>query len=228
MAKKFVRYLWAKDLIPLPRNIDSKEYGFKKSPRSIPTMTTDQVRTIIDQAQGQLKLHLLLMLNCGMTQTDIADLRDDEVDWESGRITRKRSKTADHDDVPTVSFPLWPLTFDLLKRYRSGGETVLVTKSGASWAWEKLIDGKYKSSDNIATNYNHLKEKLRRRGFDAKPLKLLRKTGASVIESREGYGRYVPHFLGHSPRSVGEKHYSAPPQKLFDEIVVWLGTQFGF
>ena len=67
------------------------------------------------------------MLNCGMTQRDISDLKDEEVDWNAGRIRRKRSKTANHDNVPVVEYLLWPRTFDLLKEYRSGGELVLLT-----------------------------------------------------------------------------------------------------
>jgi integrase len=229
VARSFIRYLWRKELVALPRNIDSKEFGFKKGSKSVPTMTVDEVRNLIDNATGQLKLHLLLMINTGMTQKDIADLKDSEVVWEHGRIIRKRSKTEDHDDVPLVNYKLWPVTADLLRRYRSGTEIVLLTRSGARWAWERLTeDGKYRTSDNIATNYNWLKERLKTKGLEVKPLKLLRKTSATKIESHREYGRYVSHFLGHSPRTIKDRHYSAPSQELFDEIVEWLGAWFGY
>ena len=42
------------------------------------------------------------MANTGMTQTDVSDLHPSEVDWERGRVTRKRSKTEDRASVPTV------------------------------------------------------------------------------------------------------------------------------
>jgi hypothetical protein len=168
------------------------------------------------------------MANAGFTQTDIAELRDDEVDWSGGRIVRKRSKTRDHQDVPTVDYKLWSSTLELLRQYRSGGEIVLLTETGNRWAYEVMLDGKMKSTDNIASNYTHLKRKLKSKGFDAKPLKLIRKTSASLLGSHEVYGRFTSHFLGHSPRSIADKHYVRPDQHLFDEAIGWLGQQYGF
>ena len=56
------------------------------------------------------------MINCGMTQVDIADLQPKEVDWDRGRIRRKRSKTDDHEQVPTVDYALWPRTWQTSAR----------------------------------------------------------------------------------------------------------------
>jgi integrase len=228
VAKAFIHWLWERDLIKLPRNLESKAFRFGKSPKSVPTMTVAEFRSLFENATGQLRLHLLLMANAGFTQTDIAELRDDEVDWSGGRIVRKRSKTRDHEDVPTVDYKMWPATLELLRQYRSGGELVLLTESGNLWAYEVMLDGKMKSTDNIASNYTHLKRKLKGRGIVAKPLKLIRKTSASLLGSHEVYGRFATHFLGHSPRSIADKHYVRPDQNLFDEAVAWLGKQYGF
>ena len=59
------------------------------------------------------------------------------------------------------------------------------------------------------------------------PMKLLRKTSATMIESHELFGRYTGHFLGHAPSSLAERHYAAPSRELFDKVVNWLGNQFG-
>jgi hypothetical protein len=59
------------------------------------------------------------------------------------------------------------------------------------------------------------------------PMKLLRKTSATLIESHELYGRYTGHFLGHAPSTIAERHYAAPSMDLFDRIVLWLGDQYG-
>jgi hypothetical protein len=61
-----------------------------------------------------------------------------------------------------------------------------------------------------------------------KPMKGLRKTAATLLESHETYGRLTGLFLGHAPASMKERHYAAPPQALFDEAVTWLGRQLGF
>ena len=183
------------------------------------------VRSLVSQAPGQLKLHLLLMLNCGMTQVDISDLQPGEVDWGRGRITRKRSKTAAHEHVPTVEYPLWPSTRGLLRQFGlRDGERVLMTGSGRPWLREILkTEGNRSKVDVIKSNYMHLQRKTQL----SYPLKLFRKTSATVIESHEHYGRYVGHFLGHAPRSLADKHYAAPSHELFDKIITWLGDQYG-
>lgn len=223
VAKTFIRFLWESRLVELPRNIDSKVFRFGSSTRAIRTWTVDEFKTAIDAATGQLKLHLLLMANCGMLQTDISELLDEEVDWTEGRIKRKRSKTRDSQYVPTVDYKLWPITFELLKKHRSGSKVVLLTESGNRWVDKRLIDGRLVKADNIASCYTWLKK---RTGF-TKPLKQIRKTSASFIEGHPHYGRYKDQFLGHSPRSIADRHYAAPSSELFDEIVLWLGHQYG-
>jgi integrase len=170
-----------------------------------------------------MELILLLMLNCGMTQQDCSDLLDTEVDWKRGRVIRKRSKTGDLKTTPTVDYLLWPRTFELLQRFRSGGERVLLTRNGKPYLRQELTAGKVTRSDIVTANYFKLKQKL---GF-RKPLKQLRKTGASLLESHETYGRFVGHYLGHSPKSMAERHYAAPAQVLFDQAITWLGQELG-
>jgi integrase len=224
-ARKFVEWLTKMDLIPLPKNLHDREYRFGKTAKAVPTMSVEEVRSLVLKATGQLRLHLLLMANCGMTQRDISDLRQDEVDWEGGRIIRKRSKTGDHASVPTVSYPLWPQTRALLRQYRAGaGELALLTLSGRRWVEDRWVDGKLVRTDSIASNYAHLKKKV---GFD-KPLKLLRKTSVSMLDNHETFARFFGHFLGHAPRSIQERHYVARSQERFDAAVVWLGEQYGF
>jgi integrase len=224
VARTFVKWLAELDVIPLPKNIASPSFNFKDGPKDVPTWTVEEFKTALAAATGQLRLHLLLMANCGFTQVDIADLKDSEVDWKAGRITRKRSKTRDHEDVPTVNYPLWPTTFAFLQQYRSGGPLALLTEKGGAWVWGRLENGVLKTSDNIASNYTHLKEKLK--PFK-KPLKELRKTAATLIESKLEYRGFSTLFLGHSPRTVADRHYVRPPQELFDQAVRWLGQQLG-
>jgi integrase len=225
VARQFIRFLWESNLIDLPRNIDSKAFRFGKGVKTIQTWTVEELRTLVSAATGQLKLHLLLMANCGMLQTDISELRQNEVDWAEGRIIRKRSKTKDKEEVPTVNYKLWPLTFELLKQYRSDdAEFVLLTESGRRWVDKRLVEGKLVKADNIASCYVWLKKRTKFK----KALKLVRKTSASLIESHREYGRYKSHFLGHSPRTIADRHYAAPSHELFDDIVGWLGREYGY
>ena len=43
------------------------------------------------------------MFNCGMYQNDIAELRQDEVNWMKGTVTRARSKTRERNG-PVVTY----------------------------------------------------------------------------------------------------------------------------
>ena len=115
ISKQFIKYCWSKRLLELPRNFDSRGFGFGAGAKAVETFTDGEIKKLLAKATGQLKLHILLMLNCGYRSTDISDLRDDQVDWTEGRIKRKRSKTENHEDVPEVDYKLWPETFSLLK-----------------------------------------------------------------------------------------------------------------
>ena len=113
--KSFIRWLWQTDAIEsLPRVMDGKvrkRSTISTTPSQIVVFTKDEICSLLKAAPDRTQLYILLMLNCGMTQKDIADLKVDEVDWTTGRIIRKRSKTADHDNVPyRMHGLLWPET----------------------------------------------------------------------------------------------------------------------
>jgi integrase len=229
VSKAFIRYCVEKGLIPYPKNFESRSFRFNVTAKPVPTLTVEEFHLLLKHATGQMPLHLLLMANCGMTQLDIAELRDAEVDWSRGRITRKRSKTERHEQVPTVNYKLWPRTFELLGRFRSGADIVLLTEAGGRWVYEEHVEGKLRSSDNIASNFKWLKDRVwRHEGVRfKKPLRQIRKTSATLIGGSEKYGRFTQHFLGHSPRTIADRHYVAPSQELFDEAVKWLGERYG-
>ena len=112
-AKQFVRWAWELELLELPRILESKSFAIAVTAPVVETFTSEEIRELLVASSETTKLYLLLMLNCGMQQGDIAELRQDEVNWETGRLTRQRSKTRKHnaDKVPTVSYQLWPETF---------------------------------------------------------------------------------------------------------------------
>jgi integrase len=224
VAKSFIGWLAGRGAIDQPKNLGSKSFKFGSPAKGVETWSPDEFRTTVAAAPGKLKLALLLMANCGMTQEDISELRDTEVDWQAGRVIRKRTKTAHHENVPTVDYLLWPTTFALLRQYRSGQDRVLLTERGEPYVRTRLKDnGKLSKADGFASCYVHLKKRL---GFD-RPLKELRKLGATLLAQHPDYGRFHSYFLGHSPRTVADRHYVQPPQALFHEAIRWLGVQLG-
>ena len=229
-VKAFVRWLWTIEAISvLPRVMDSKSNELKINvPRGeIQVFSFDEITHLLTEANDRTRLYILLMLNCAMTQVDIATLLIDEVDWENGRIIRKRSKTSKFENVPVVDYQLWGHTFELLKQEKNKDESkglVLLNKNGEPLRTEKLTaDGKYKKTDNIKNSMDRLKKKL---GIKI-PLKALKKTSASLLRNSERFSGLESLFLGHSPRSMAHQHYAQVPQDLLDAGIQWLGEQYG-
>jgi integrase len=164
------------------------------------------------------------MLNCGMYAGDISDLKPSEVDWKLGRICRKRSKTKQIESCPTVDYPLWSRTFDLLRTYgRQDGERVFLNRNGNPLVQQCFKgNGKAKNQDSIYDVYRRLSG-----GKGGKPLKALRKTGASLLDSHDVYLHCVEHYLAHAAKSVTDRSYRNYSQERFDSAIKWLGSQFG-
>src|SRR5262249_41656048 len=120
-TKQFISRLAELQLIPLPGNIRSRLRFNHSAPTKIETFTVDEVRALLKTCDGfseRTKLYLLLMVNCGMYQNDVAELRKEEVNWTKGTVTRARSKTRERQG-PVVTYQLWPETFALLKKHRA-------------------------------------------------------------------------------------------------------------
>jgi integrase len=223
VARNFIRWCWKQDSCELPRNINDR-FSFGPVVKQVTTWSPEEFRRAVGAATGALKLALLLMANCGMTQKDVSDLQDSEVDWVGGRIIRRRSKTREKENVPVVNYLLWPTTWELLQAHRSGQETVLLTKAGKPYLRVGLTGkGNRAKLDRLARDFYKLRAKIQMN----RPLKELRKLGASLLNTRTEYGRLAPLFLGHAPKGVSERHYLTLPQELFDEAVTWLGQQLG-
>lgn len=235
-VKQFVRWAWGEELLGLPRILESREFSIALPEQAIATFTDVEVNRLLGAASETTKLYVLLMLNCGMTQQDISDLRHDEVDWKRGRVTRKRSKTRKNgngngNNVPTVEYAIWPETFRLLTTYRSAHATLALTnRKGEPLKAETIVNGRVKKLDSIRsavlrTLRKLAKDKTAPLKID-KPLKLLRKTAASKLGSNSEFARFAQHFLGHAPATVADRFYVQPNQTQFDAAVKWLGEQF--
>ncbi|MEX0717954.1 MAG: tyrosine-type recombinase/integrase [Planctomycetaceae bacterium] len=73
--------------------------------------TADEIRRILASADVHLKAMVLLGLNGGLGNTDIAEMPQGAIDWEGGWLNYPRPKT----EVPR-RIPLWPETVEALRR----------------------------------------------------------------------------------------------------------------
>ena len=230
VSKQFVFWLSDRELIPLPRNVANPRtlrIKLDRSSRKVNIVSVETVKDLLgnENFSERCRLWLHLMANCGMYQVDIARLRRDQVDLEAGRITRKRSKTESHENVPEVSYKLWQKTRDLLAEYmQSEGELALLNEDGKPLQ-QKFVDdsGKAQMICNITSSYGKLHRKLKL----TTSLGQLRKSSANLIYNHDTYRPLHSLFLGHAPRSVAEQHYVSAGREMLDTAIEWLGTQYG-
>jgi len=143
---------------------------------------------------------------------------------------RKRTKTSEEKDVPEVNYKLWPQTLKLLKKHFSTHETLTLTSKTGSKLWTNWIgeDGKEHEKNLIGLQWKKAQYVKGKKIKDAIPLKAFRSIGSTIIGDHREYGRYYSHYLGHSPKSIADKHYVPPSEELFDEIMAYVGKQLGF
>jgi integrase len=218
-VKQMIRWAYELELLELPRNLASRSLNIAVPESVVEIYTDGEIQALLKGASENTRMYLLLMLNTGMLQGDLASLAPSEVDWKRGRIIRKRSKTRKHENVPEVSYLLWPETFALLKKLgHRKGKHALLNANGEPLKVERIVDGKSVKLDNVHSAFRRLSMKLKNK----KPLKLIRKTSASKLASHSEYGRYAQYFLGHAPTSVADRHYIRPSEAQFDEALRWL------
>lgn len=214
-AKTFVRWLASVEYIQdVPKCMSMKKgLEIKKDKKTPPHLTIDEIKTILPTITNpKARLYFLLGLNCGYTAEEIATIKQSEVDWEQGRIIRKRNKTKDQNSVPVVNYKLWDETFALLKHFRSNEDDVIVNYRG----------GKKNTNLHITHTLRPIFEDFGK-GFP----KILRKTSATHIYRNPEYRGFHQLFLGHSFGTVAQTNYVSDEDKALDPVLKWLGGEYG-
>jgi integrase len=225
-VKQFVLWLYHREHIAeIPRLIAARKFSIEVGDSEIAIFEDSEIEAIMKAARGRAKLYVLLALNCGFTQIDIADLKRSEVSFKNGTIRRKRSKTQDHKTVPVVTYKLWPETLELIREHASDtGERVLLNVNGDPLVSVREANGKVNRTDAIAKTMQRLRKNMKRSSPIA--FKRFRKTAASKLGSNDRFSRWAGYFLGHAPATTADKHYVRPDQQRFNEAIDWLRECF--
>ena len=257
-VKACLQWAYDEELIPsLPRKM--RNYSAIKLPDPKPqSFTPDEVKAMFAVANDRMKLFLLLGLNLGYTQVDIATLDHSMIDWKTGLVTRPRHKTGQDQQAK-----LWPLTLRLLREHATDSKTgpVLLAESGQPLLSDKIkTDGNGTRTDSIRLAYGRLQDALnmqalretkpelfaRVRGTDAsktrkaeihkaligmrdnRGFKVLRKTGADEIAKQFQDKPWLTDLYLAHSVKAMKKHYV---KSHFDELFKatdWLQTLYGF
>jgi hypothetical protein len=225
-AKAFVNWLWESGVIEsLPRSFNKKgAYKFERPEPVKQRFEQSEIELILKEAPGQLRLHLLLMLNCGMTQKDISDLRQTQILLKNGKgyIVRRRSKTERNKKTPRVRYLLWGVTLRELLKWRSTDPTyALLNRHGKPWVREWIREDKRRGkADGIRSNFKHLQRRLK----ITKSLRVFRKTSATRLNKSDRHSRLVYLFLGHRAPDIARRHYADAPD--LSKAIRWLGKTY--
>ena len=235
--KQFLRYLVSdvEVLDSLPKNLDS--LTIEVPTVSVQTIETDTLHAyliggrtddkpmtkILLDADERMRLYLLLMMYCGMTQIDLSELSPEQVDWEQGRIIRKRSKLEkSNGNVPVSNYQLWPETFALLLKHRSKDPNRVLLNSNDKPLVTRSIGGKSRN-DSIRLAFRRFRKRL---GMTTElPSKHIRKTSASIIAKQFGE-ETATLFLGDALRTTAGKHYIAVDDDRLDDSLNYLRKQY--
>jgi integrase len=226
-AKQFLNWAVENEFMAnKPKNWNSASLQLKITDDiDIQTFTPEEFRQLLEGTSERTQLYLLLMANTGMLQTDISDLKQSEVNWTTGMITRKRSKTRKNSKTPRVKWKLWPQTFKLLKQFRSSDPArALLNENGKQLVSSEVVDGELKQTDCIRLAYTRVCKRLR---IKCKPLKLLRKTGSSAIHKHKDFATLDSLWLGHAPNTMAGQHYSQADFERLDEAIDYLAEFYG-
>ena len=206
----------------LPKNWNDKDLviGFEEV-EDIKFYTNDEIHSLLNNADYQLKLWILLVINCNMAQIDINALTSRTIDWEKKTLTYKRIKTKKSRRVPQVEYPLWDCTYDLLLEYKDREGSLFSRPDGNPLVIHNL-NGK---TDFIGKEFGKLCTKV---GITSdRTFKHLRNTSATKLNNNPIYHQYRRHFLGHKKESIADLHYAAVYQAEFAKAVMWLAEDYG-
>ena len=182
------------------RKATSSRGKCKTQQKKVKMMSLDQFAKLYLAATPRLKTFMLLAINCGHTQMELATLEREQI--QGNRIERPRNKTGIWGE-----WPLWGHTALMLSRQmEKEGKFAFATKQG-----NPLVHYNPNRSDCVGLAFNRL---TRQEGFKGTGFKELRKLGSQMVRNLAGL-EVSQQFLAHKPKSVAEMHYNnAEPEKL--------------
>ena len=177
----------------------------KKTRKTVKTSGLQEIRDFLasDKKSEMVELYALLAANCSLTPVDLVDFR--WTDIENGVLTYRRHKERDTENVPTIKYPLWQRTQELLgKMPRTDARVFPKTASATNDLFRYARD---------------------RAGFKSLTLGTIKKTSSTMI-GEQFNNDLADYWLGHAPNGVGQRHYIAPSDKNLTKAVRWLESQY--
>ncbi len=149
-VKEFFRFAYDNVLVDRPvrfgsefREPKQKLIDEHKNKKAEQMFERDEIHVMLDAAKPHQKAMILLAVNCGFGNVDLATLREPAIDFENGWVTHPRPKTAVHRRIP-----LWPETLQAIReatearptaKHKADADRVFLTRTGLPYVREKEI-----------------------------------------------------------------------------------------
>ena len=195
--KRFLRYLGRRDSLKFtPLKYMDQTFEFESPELKPRILQPEDLKTLFGAASDQLRLHMMLALNCGCNQVDFGAIDANEVDLKARTLRYKRVKTHKKVKGEGVLYPLWNRTANLLKGTAVSGQGCLLVNSRGQAPKPKTVE----------RNFTNLAKKVGMKFSFGD----LRNTGADAIK-QSGFGVevYDHLFLQHRPKSFGDRNYTS-------------------
>jgi len=192
------------------------------------TFEAEELRTIIQTARQPLRSMVLLALNGGLGQSDLAAIPIDAIDFKAGMVDFPRVKTE-----TDRRFPLWPETSVSLQEAinvrpdpqdSSHAKLVFITVQGRPWVRHVMQDdGRIAFTDAIAQEFNKVLRKLnlKRRGSFYN-LRHCFRTVADAVKDQPA----IDAIMGHVDQTMGgnyrESIETSRLKSIVDYVRHWL------
>lgn len=205
--KSFIKYLAEEGIIAKPTNFDSSYICFNTVQTEKTPPDVAEIRKFLEVLPNRFKLYMLLALNTGMNNADIGKLQHHQIDYQNRTLTKRRVKTADNKNAPTVKYKLWAETYALIMQERTSSGQFVLTAEGKCLYEDKKVGNNARVYDRIKVQWraflrknSHMKKYL---------LKDFRYFSGDLLNQSPEYRSYRDPFLSHAPRSTGDRYYSS-------------------
>jgi integrase len=216
--RQWVEWLSEKGKIERPRNLWSKTYVITVPKQKPKVVSLETARAVLAKLSSRFKLYALLGINASMNPVDVGKLRKDMIDFKKGTLTKRRVKTMNEENVPEVTYKLWPETLDLLRAHLSSHPELALTSSAGTPLHDcRKERGKAKMNTLLTQQWGDQKTGMTFTDW--------RDLGANLIYGDKRFRDLRVLYLGHAPHGVSDVHYINPPVDILDDALAFVRKQ---
>ena len=201
-------------------------------PQETPVFSPAELRLVLEHASSQLRVIVLVALNCALGNKDIADLQWRDIEFAAGLLNYRRAKTHRKRRTPLWAETLAVLqTWKNLRRPKELQNLVFTTRNGNPWVRTIVKGDKRTPDDGIGKELNKLLHSLgmKRPRLSFYSIRHTATTWATEFAANDQLVKEGNEFLlGHAPDAMWKRYSHAIPPSLKQAVAAirrgWLSA----